>query len=477
MKKKILIVLGAALAAGALAAAPAAGAAEPLTHPFLFSLGKFPPPPPNQPPVPPPEAEFEDACGVAVDSFGDIYLSDYYHHVIDVFSPSQDYLAQIADPDPDGPCNLAVDSAGRLYVNHWRRNVARLTPSSYPPGESTTYGSETVIDSARSTGVAIDPATGNVYVDDRTYVAEYEPSGEPILKEGLPLRIAPDPQASYYGVAVSGFPQTQGYLYLPDAATGTVKVYDPETSLTAPVQAIDGAGAPRQGFVSLVDSSVAIDQTDGHIFVADNTEAGFEHPSAVIDEFNPKGAYRGGLPKAMIDAEPSALAVDGAGNAYATSGNDEEALLLAFGPTFPGHGLEVTKSGPGEGTLTSEPAGIECGGACAAEFNAGEEVTLTAVPAPGSEFVGWSGCEHPSAQRCTLAMGADREVGAEFEEAAVPLGAQAPLAESAAPGPAALIPGAASLGAPAPGSARPARQHRRRHRHRKGHSPKKERGR
>jgi hypothetical protein len=126
------------------------------------------------------------------------------------------------------------------------------------------------------------------------------------------------------------------------------------------------------------------------------------------------------------------LALTGAGDVFVTSGNDEEAAFLVFGPTEPAHRLEVSKSGGGEGTVTSEPAGIDCGLACAAEYNVGEGVILTAVPKPGSVFVGWSGCNSATGQRCTVTMGASKVVEAEFEMAPGPLGAQAPAGQVAA---------------------------------------------
>jgi hypothetical protein len=56
--------------------------------------------------------------------------------------------------------------------------------------------------------------------------------------------------------------------------------------------------------------------------------------------------------------------------------------------TYP---LTVTRAGTASGTVTSSPAGIDCDASCSALFDAGTAVTLTAAPASGSTFSGWSG--------------------------------------------------------------------------------------
>lgn len=53
--------------------------------------------------------------------------------------------------------------------------------------------------------------------------------------------------------------------------------------------------------------------------------------------------------------------------------------------------LNVTKLGTGTGTVTSVPVGINCGLDCNEIYTSGTSVTLSAAPAAGSSFVGWSG--------------------------------------------------------------------------------------
>jgi hypothetical protein len=53
--------------------------------------------------------------------------------------------------------------------------------------------------------------------------------------------------------------------------------------------------------------------------------------------------------------------------------------------------LNVAITGTGSGNVTSAPPGISCGLDCAESYDFGTEVTLTATPAAGSEFTGWSG--------------------------------------------------------------------------------------
>ena len=77
--------------------------------------------------------------------------------------------------------------------------------------------------------------------------------------------------------------------------------------------------------------------------------------------------------------------------------------------------LSVTKTGIGKGTVTSSPAGINCGTACASDYVINTSVTLTATPALGSVLTGWTGCDAVNSDNtCTVAMTRARTVTADF---------------------------------------------------------------
>lgn len=375
MIKRAMLVAALALAG----AAPSAGAApgDPL---WTFMPSEFYVEPKyDASPIP----DFEGPCGLAVDSFGNFYVSDYYHHLVDVFRVDRDYITQASKVDlQDGPCGLAVGPSGELFVNDYHRDVQELDPSNFPPTKSqtfptfvpgTSYSEAGLIDSADPTGVALDPAGTTLYVNRRTEVAAYDAGTGALLQT-----IGADTIHDAYGLAASGYPATSGYLYVPDAATDTVLIFDPATSVEAPVDVITGEDIPAGGFGSLEDSAIAVDDVSGEVYVSDTLGPQLtEKPRATIQVFDATGAYEGQLKDQVIDGSPVGLAVDNTalssqGRVYVTSGNTEAASVIAYPP-----GAAVT---PQPAPLTVAAGGEE--GQAGASANATEPRSAT----PGTAF-------------------------------------------------------------------------------------------
>jgi phospholipase C len=75
--------------------------------------------------------------------------------------------------------------------------------------------------------------------------------------------------------------------------------------------------------------------------------------------------------------------------------------------------ISVQDSGNGLGTVTSSPAGINCGAACIASFPTGSQVTLRATAGANSNFMGWaSPCEGTGP--CVLKVSKNLKLSAMF---------------------------------------------------------------
>src|SRR5207237_8841453 len=79
----------------------------------------------------------------------------------------------------------------------------------------------------------------------------------------------------------------------------------------------------------------------------------------------------------------------------------------------PPNPVQVSVTLSGSGTVTSSPAGVNCGTTCTHTFSEGTQVTLTATPAAGFSFGGWSGaCTGTGA--CILPTSGTQSVAASF---------------------------------------------------------------
>src|SRR5208283_2175282 len=79
-------------------------------------------------------------------------------------------------------------------------------------------------------------------------------------------------------------------------------------------------------------------------------------------------------------------------------------IAASFSPIT--YTLATSTTGTGSGTVASNPSGTV--------FNSGTAVTLTATPAAGSSFAGWSGACSGTSSKCTVTMNANATATATF---------------------------------------------------------------
>ncbi len=110
---------------------------------------------------------------------------------------------------------------------------------------------------------------------------------------------------------------------------------------------------------------------------------------------------------------------------HAVNGTSEFSACATLSAAVVNVTLTVTKSGTGSGTVSG--TGISCGADCSESVAPNTVIALSAAPAVGSTFVGWSGGGCSGTGACSVTVNTAQNVNAQFNLAFVPPAAAVPV--------------------------------------------------
>jgi sugar lactone lactonase YvrE len=329
--------------------------------------------------------------GVAVDAAGNLYIADLYNNRIRKVAVGTGIITTVAGNGTEGfagdggpatsaslnlPSGVAVDAAGNLYiadgVNNRIRKVAVGTgiittvAGNGTRGFAGDGGPATGASLRVSSGVAVD-AAGNLYIAEGTDIRKVA------VETGIITTVVGNGVVGGFGG--DGGPATSaslggasdvavdaaGNLYIADTGNYRIRIVAADTGIITTV-----AGNGTRGF------------------------AGDGGPATSASLHTPYG-----------------VATDAAGNVFIADYGNERIRKVS-------KEFALSVLATGAGTVSSNPAGIDCGLTCTANFRAGSTVTLSAAAGGGSVFAGWTGSGCSGTGTCTVTMNAATSVNAMF---------------------------------------------------------------
>ncbi|HEY8303881.1 MAG TPA: hypothetical protein VIG42_04740 [Solirubrobacteraceae bacterium] len=188
-----------------------------------------------------PAVRFSELPGVAVDSEGDVFITNSSSGAIYEFNSKDEEVAggEIADPAVPHPTGVAVDGAGNLYVIDESRKafmLKRKAGGGFEPAIEIVGG---------VTSIAVDPIHNRLFIDVGLSVKEYDVSTDtPVFSSEFGLGVIQESE----GVAVN---DTSGDIYVSDLATRHAYIFGPMLVLpgakTGGVAGVDAQGAVLEG--------------------------------------------------------------------------------------------------------------------------------------------------------------------------------------------------------------------------------------
>ncbi len=258
----------------------------------------------------------DSPSGIAVNSAGDIWVSEWYRDTVEEFSPSGSLIGQLSVAAPctgqlSGPLGLALDSKGDLWVADSRNNrVLKFSPEGRCELQAGSYGSGKG-QFFYPTGVAIAP-NGDIWVidmgDDRAQELNPE-TGEEVGSFGsfgtaqgelwLPMGLAVDSKGDvwvsepfagrvqefseggkYEGEVASEFPEGQAVAIGPNGDVWIADGSDTVRELTPARSLVLRFGSAGLGAGELTGPNGLTVDSEGNVWVSDQIPVRVEKWSA-----------------------------------------------------------------------------------------------------------------------------------------------------------------------------------------------------
>jgi hypothetical protein len=291
-----------------------------------------------------------------------------------------------------GPAEgLAIDSAGHLYDAQTYSTIVFDTATC-----AASCSEFSVLDPNGSNGVAVDPSDQNVFVAEYHQVSQFDESANPL---GEPFGSF----AEAYGVGVA----TSGDVYVADNPNNDAALFTPVSEGPTQPLTVKKTGT---GGGTLSGSGV-------------NCGEGCSEETVNLPEGEEATVTAAGNESSAFLAWSGCASTSGPENEVCHVTMSAPVEITAELNEVPQQSVTAKKTGSGDGTITSNPARINCGNGCTEEtknFNEGKELILTAQTNERSTFAAWSGCDAtsgPENEVCHLTPGATPlEVTAEYSE-------------------------------------------------------------
>jgi DNA-binding beta-propeller fold protein YncE len=338
--------------------------------------------------------------------------------IITVIDGATNSITTVTDPNANGLYAAAIAAnpvTNKIYVTNNCLGILGCTnPGNVTVINGATNSTTTLTDpnAIAPQFVAVNPVTNKTYVANAGNLGDYPPGlnhGNITVIDGATnsMTTLADPNVLIPQAVAVNQTTNKIYVAIPDdsalTGNGGVAVIDGATNAISIVKDPNASYPER----------LAVDSVTNTIYVANSgcQNDACSHPgsvtvingatNAVTTVINPNASLPG--PVAINPTTNRIYVLNGGGNVTVIDG----------GATPTSHLLSVLLAGNESGTVTSNPAGVNCGTSCTASFAPGTALNLTASPAAGSTFSGWSGACTGSGS-CNLTLNSDDFVTATF---------------------------------------------------------------